>query len=190
MTRWKKQKKLETPWSGSDRDCLHWDLMCEGIFFGDTLLWGSWKIKVKYGNMYCMLKVGKLHAAWFYFMSMKMKTTVGWHLYRPLLLNLYLTMLVISTEAAYCTALCWTVGHSKSGCVLCCTAVLSLWQDWRPSDLCSAAISGSGLLLLWEVDTKPSRAQTNHESDSGGCLLIRYKWIPPLSKKSACFLLK
>lgn len=41
-------------------------------------------------------------------------------------------MLVISTEAAYCTALCWTVGFSKSDVRRKHTSVLSLWQDWRP----------------------------------------------------------
>lgn len=77
-----------------------------------------------------------------------------------LLQNLYLTLLVISTEAAYCTALCWTVGHSKSGCVLllyCCTLC-----GKSGTHLCSAAILGPGLLFLGTL------MHTNHEYRMSG----------------------
>lgn len=74
--------------------------------------------------MYPIVKEGKLIAAGSACVSWEMYSNYQRvHLYRPLL-NLYLIMLVISTETAYCTALCWTVGHSKSGCALqlyCCT---------------------------------------------------------------------
>lgn len=50
-------------------------------------------------------------------------------MYSFLNINMHLIMLVISTEAAYCTALCWTVGHSKSRVPL---LYYSLWQDWHP----------------------------------------------------------
>ena len=50
-------------------------------------------------------------------------------------LNCKLMMLMVSTEATYCTAVCWTVSHSKSGRVLRCAAQLSLWQGCLPLDL-------------------------------------------------------
>lgn len=59
-------------------------------------------------------------------------------------LNLLLIMLVVSTEAAYCTALCWTVGHSKSEAFCYCSTLCG------KTGTTSAPLHSRGLLwALW-----------------------------------------
>lgn len=84
------------------------------IFVFNVLGEGNLCIKLLFWKYVRNEKVGKLHSRGSGGLKNTTWLTVGINLYWPLL-NLYLTMLVISTEAAYCTALCWTVGHSKSG---------------------------------------------------------------------------
>lgn len=118
-----------------------------GFSFNDI-----WPFKVRVMEI-CMLsgEVSKLHAAgstwclWGKIVRLLKAVFLWWwaepHLY-CLLLNLIMIMLVISTEATYCTALCWTVGHSK--CWMCLNSILpsivTLFVARHGVHLCSAAI--------------------------------------------------
>lgn len=75
--------------------------------------------------IYTMCKVGKLLAVNCAWRQLGISESMC-----SFLLNVPLIMLVISTEAAYCTALCWTVGHRKSDVFW--LLHYSLWQDWHP----------------------------------------------------------